>query len=71
MYHAESDFWKNVSLGGLVLVGVVGAWEYKVHMDHHNDPHMDPAKNTFPYIHIRNKQFPWSCGDCNLFESEW
>ena len=54
-----------------MLVGVVGAWEYKVHMDHHNDPHMDPAKNTFPYIHIRNKQYPWSCGDCNLFDSEW
>jgi hypothetical protein len=66
-----AKLWKNISLGGIALCVVVGAYEYKVHLDHHNGPQYEDEKNLFPYRKIRAKPFPWTCSDCGLFETEW
>ena len=68
---AGAKLWKNISIGGIGLCFVVGAYEYKVHMDHHHGPKFEHENNAFPYRKIRAKAFPWSCPDCGLFESEW
>ena len=66
-----AKLWKNISLGGIALCFVVGAYEYKVHLDHHHGPQYEDEKNLFPYRKMRAKPFPWTCSDCGLFETEW
>jgi hypothetical protein len=64
--------WKNITFAGIGLCFAVGAYEYKIHMDHHNSGvHFEHEKNAFPFRKIRAKAFPWTCSDCGLFESEW
>ena len=68
---AGAKLWKNISIGGIGLCFVVGAYEYKVHMDHHHGPKFEYENNAFAHTKIRNKAFPWSCPDCGLFQSDW
>merc|ERR1712216_370762 len=67
---AGAKLWKNISIGGIGLCFVVGAYEYKVHMDHHHGPKFEHENNAFAHRKIRNKAFPWSCPDCGLFQSD-
>jgi len=63
--------WKKISFAGIGLCFVVGAYEYKVHLDHHGGPKYSYENNQFPAMKKRNKAFPWACNDCGLFEGEW
>ena len=63
--------WKNISFGGIALCFALGAYEYKVHMDHHHGPKFEHESNAYPFRKMRTKAFPWSCPDCALFDSEW
>jgi len=63
--------WKNISFGGIAFCFALGAYEYKVHMDHHHGPKFEHEANAYPFRKMRNKAFPWDCPDCGLFESEW
>lgn len=36
---------------------------YNVVAHEHEHP-----REGLPYQHIRNKPYPWSCSDCNLFD---
>jgi hypothetical protein len=64
--------WKKISFAGIGLCFVVGAYEYKVHMDHHaHGAKFEHENNAFAHRKIRSKAFPWSCPDCGLFQSDW
>merc|ERR1712216_314615 len=67
---AGAAMWKQISFGGIALCFAVGAYEYKVHMDHHaSGVHFEHEKNAYAHRKIRNKAFPWACPDCGLFDS--
>ena len=69
---AGAAMWKQISFGGIALCFAVGAYEYKVHMDHHaSGVHFEHEKNAYAHRKIRNKAFPWACPDCGLFDSNW
>ena len=68
---AGAAMWKNISFGGIAFCFALGAYEYKVHMDHHHGPKFEHEANAYPFRKMRNKAFPWDCPDCGLFESEW
>jgi hypothetical protein len=59
--------WRNISFGGLVFVG--GTTAYIMLKAEHE--HFDREKNAFSYMHVRAKDYPWKCGDCNLFDTAW
>mmetsp|Transcript_21003 Transcript_21003/g.42335 ORF Transcript_21003/g.42335 Transcript_21003/m.42335 type:complete len:134 (-) Transcript_21003:891-1292(-) len=70
-HDTDSGMWQNISIGGFVFVGGMCVYEYKVHMDHVAHGHgYDREANNFPYMNFRLKQYPWSCGDCNLFDAK-
>ncbi len=42
------------------------------HVAHNEAGHgYDREANAFPFMNFRLKQYPWGCGDCNLFDSKW
>jgi len=47
----------------MLFTGYIGYVEYQ-HMKH---PHEDHEKIPYSHMKIRNKPYPWSCPDCNLF----
>mmetsp|Transcript_34301 Transcript_34301/g.80463 ORF Transcript_34301/g.80463 Transcript_34301/m.80463 type:complete len:106 (-) Transcript_34301:207-524(-) len=58
--------WKTISAVGFVATVAIGGFVYSQSVHEH----FDFEKNKFHYMHVRNKQFPWSCSDCNLFDSK-
>ena len=55
--------WKKISFAGIGLCFVVGAYEYKVHMDHHaHGAKFEHENNAFAHRKIRSKAF---------FQSDW
>ena len=32
--------------------------------------HHEPTPNSLPYMKKRDKEFPWTCSDCPLFDSK-
>jgi hypothetical protein len=69
---ADLDYWKNVSIAGFGVAGLLGAYEYYVHVQHHAaGQHFDPELNNYPYMKTRSKSYPWSCQDCGLFDQKW
>jgi len=67
---AGAALWKNISFGGIAFCFALGAYEYKVHLDHHHGPKFEHEANAYPFRKMRTKAFPWDCPDCGLFESE-
>jgi hypothetical protein len=64
---ADMALWRNISIGGSVLV--VGLGGYILTKAEHE--HFDKEKNAFPYMEVRAKDFPWQCSNCNLFDFKW
>ena len=60
---AEVSKWQKMTAGMVVLSTLFGLYNIAAH-DHHH------GRNDLPYMHIRNKPYPWSCSDCNLFDGE-
>uniref|UniRef100_A0A7S3Y537 Phosphagen kinase C-terminal domain-containing protein n=1 Tax=Heterosigma akashiwo TaxID=2829 RepID=A0A7S3Y537_HETAK len=60
--------WKKMSQGMVAFMGVVGVLTAIQHSMHHHDEHEDDAPPP-PYMKIRNKPYPWTCTDCDFFDS--
>ncbi|KAK2981241.1 hypothetical protein RJ640_030630 [Escallonia rubra] len=59
---AEAAKWEKITYAGIVTCTVLAV--YQLSKGHH---HFDPPP-PYPYLHIRNKEFPW--GPDGLFESK-
>ncbi|CAI7793024.1 unnamed protein product [Closterium sp. NIES-53] len=57
----ETIKWRNVT--AVAIVGCFALGVYNFAGAAHHAKHERPA---YPYLHIRNKEFPW--GPCGLFE---
>ena len=58
--------WKKISYAGFPLVGLFIVGNVFIHFSHEH--HDDHDRTLYPYEKIRNKAYPWSCEDCNLFD---
>ncbi len=63
--------WQNISIAGFALVGGMCVYQYRVHMDHAKHGPFNREANEYPFMNFRLKQYPWGCGDCNLFDAKW
>lgn len=45
------------------LTGLYGAYVYATYHHEHGNYWM-------PYVGLRNKPFPWSCSNCDLFDGD-
>jgi hypothetical protein len=68
-HHAEEDIsemwrWLNITFWVALPVCVASAF-YTIFFDVH--PHR--VDGELPeYMHVRSKEFPWECSDCDLFD---
>ena len=63
-HHAQSfEVWKKVTVGGCVAIAFSGVYAFAGgdHGHHHHPKYI--------YMRIRNKQYPWRCTDCTLFDN--
>eukprot|EP00924_Labyrinthula_sp_SR-Ha-C_P016311 augustus_masked-scaffold_73-processed-gene-0.51-mRNA-1 protein AED:0.04 eAED:0.04 QI:0/-1/0/1/-1/1/1/0/91 len=60
------EFWKKVTMGALPVLGLLGVvnayWHFAGHHDHEEET------PQYSYLRFRKKKYPWSCGDCDLFD---
>eukprot|EP00249_Psilotum_nudum_P000326 c11453_g1_i1 orf=105-449(+) len=57
----ETKKWRNITIAGYTACGLLTIYNFvgNSHHEHHERP-------AYPYLHIRNKEFPW--GPDGLFE---
>jgi cytochrome c oxidase subunit 6a len=62
----EYEMWRWLNLTFKVALPIVAlSMAYSFIFDEH--PHREDG--ALPeYMHIRSKEFPWECGDCDLFD---
>lgn len=58
----ETEKWKKITIAGIITCTALGTYCLSGEHEHFEDP---PA---YPYMHIRNKEFPW--GPDGLFETK-
>eukprot|EP00898_Chlorokybus_atmophyticus_P003079 jgi/Chlat1/3772/Chrsp259S03910 len=60
---AEMDKWRKLTYVGVVVTSIYMVYTLGFNQEHHGEH----GKPKYPYLHIRNKAFPW--GPCGLFET--
>ncbi|OAY73793.1 Cytochrome c oxidase subunit 6a, mitochondrial, partial [Ananas comosus] len=58
---SEAEKWEKITYAGIITCTILTI--YNLRKGHHHYPDPPP----YPYLHIRNKEFPW--GPDSLFES--
>lgn len=56
----ETEKWKKITIAGIISCTCLGIYSLSGEHEHHEEP------PPYPYLHIRNKEFPW--GPDGLFE---
>ena len=62
----QMELWTNISKGMIAFTGVltvVNAISHAGHEEHHEE-----EAPKFAFLKIRNKPYPWTYSDCNLFD---
>mmetsp|Transcript_4554 Transcript_4554/g.5903 ORF Transcript_4554/g.5903 Transcript_4554/m.5903 type:complete len:111 (-) Transcript_4554:1598-1930(-) len=64
---AEMVRWEKYSYMAVAASGIFGMYIWYLEYQHAKHPH-HTEKAEFSHLKIRNKPYPWSCPDCNLFD---
>jgi len=64
--YADMNSWVQYSIGMAGVCVAVTGWVVYLESSHEHSHHVDERA----YKKIRSKPYPWSCSDCNLFNSE-
>ncbi|GLJ30402.1 hypothetical protein SUGI_0601590 [Cryptomeria japonica] len=56
----ETEKWKRITIAGIIACTALGIYDLSGEHEHFDEP------PRYPYLHIRNKEFPW--GPDGLFE---
>ena len=63
---ADTEFWRKASIGGGAVVATFATIIGYIELTHEHHHHEKPK---YSYLKIRTKPYPWSCPDCNFFDS--
>mmetsp|Transcript_21324 Transcript_21324/g.73624 ORF Transcript_21324/g.73624 Transcript_21324/m.73624 type:complete len:106 (-) Transcript_21324:98-415(-) len=64
----EMSKWVKYSYGALAFSGTLGTYVVITELNHLAHPH-ESHTPAMSHLKIRAKPYPWSCPDCNLFDS--
>ncbi|KAH9301042.1 hypothetical protein KI387_012625, partial [Taxus chinensis] len=49
----ETEKWKKITIAGIITCTALGIYDLSGEHEHFDEP------PPYPYLHIRNKEFPW------------